>query len=370
MGGELSQGGAPKRPRILFVASIGGTLAGFVAPLSERLRADGFETVAAAGNLGSLSGFDRAYELPTFRRRGPAEVLDALRTLTRVIRRERPALLHLHTPPALVIGRLAGRRLGVPSVAVVLGTFLEPWGRNAIIYASVEAALARLSARTIALNTEDAAFYRRWARPGTVEIAPVGAAGLDRGRINSGRSHPRRVADPPSILVVGRLTTDKNLDVAVEAFRRLQAEHPTATLTFLGSTVQGEPEWKVPPLPGVRHLPYTPDPYPIMAGADLILSSSPREGLPNNVLEGLTLGIPVAAVTNRGVREIQKQCPSLLVVSRNDPADLASAMRRALGRQPSESERERLLSTWSREAALDFNCRLIRQILPPAAVRP
>jgi glycosyltransferase involved in cell wall biosynthesis len=50
--------------RILFSASIGMTHRLFVSPLAMRLRADGFEVIAAAGDLGTLEGFDRTYELP------------------------------------------------------------------------------------------------------------------------------------------------------------------------------------------------------------------------------------------------------------------------------------------------------------------
>jgi len=211
----------PPRTRVLFVTSMGATLRRFVAPPAERLTADGLETIAASGELGSVQGLDRAYELPSFRRHGPAAVLRAYPALGEVVRRERPDLFHVHTPPGLVLGRRAGRRLRIPSVAVAHGTFLEPWGRRALVSAAVEGALARVVQHTVTLSIEDAAFYRRWGGSCPVDVTPTGGMGLDLDRIAAAASHPHRVAAPPSVLVVGPLTADKEPDRCTDATRSI-----------------------------------------------------------------------------------------------------------------------------------------------------
>jgi glycosyltransferase involved in cell wall biosynthesis len=353
---------SPARP-ILFLASIGMTLRQFVEPLAARLRADGFETIAVAADLGSLQSFDRAYELPRFRRRGPAAVLHAYLALTDVVRRERPVLLHLHTPPALVLGRLAGRQFRIPSVAVAHGSFLGPFGGRAIAYAAIEGALARLADHTVTENGEDAAFYQRWAGSRPVDVAPVGGLGIDLSRLDAAAGRPRRIAAPPSVLVVGRLARDKNLDLAVNAFQQFRLHHEGATLTFLGSALPGDHRWEVPNLAGVRHQPWVPDPYPLIAGADLIVSASLREGFPMGIAEALALATPVAAVTNRGIRQMQRDRPSGLVVSGAAAFALAVAMEEALGRKRVAGERERLATAWSREVAIRFHRRIIYQVL-------
>jgi glycosyltransferase involved in cell wall biosynthesis len=353
----------PPVRRILFLASIGMTLRQFVEPLAARLRADGFETIAAAADLGSLQSFDRTYELPQFRRRGPAAVLHAYLALTDVVRRERPVLLHLHTPPALVLGRLAGRQFRIPSVAVAHGSFLGPFGGRAIAYAAIEGALARLADHTATENAEDAAFYQRWAGARPVDVAPVGGLGLDLSRLDAAARRPRRIAAPPSVLVVGRLARDKNLDLAVNAFQQFRLRHQGATLTFLGSALPGDPGWEVPNAPGVRHQPWVPDPYPLIVGADLVVSASLREGFSLGAAEALALATPVAAVTNRGIRQLQRQRPSGLVASRAEASALAAAMEEALGRKRVVGERERLATAWSREAAIGFHRRIIYQVL-------
>jgi glycosyltransferase involved in cell wall biosynthesis len=290
-------------------------------------------------------------------------VLHAYIALINVIRRERPVLLHLHTPPALVLGRLVGRQFRIPSVAVAHGSFLGPFGGRAIAYAMFEGALARLADHTATENAEDAAFYQRWAGGRPVEVAPVGGIGLDLNRIDAAIRGPRRTAAGPSLLVVGRLARDKNLDLAIEAFEHFRLRHHGATLTFLGSAMPGDPQWEIPSAPGVHHQPWVSDPYPLIAGADLIVSASVREGFALAAAEALALATPVAAVTNRGIRQLQWQRPSGLVACRADASSLAAAMEEALGRKRVAGERERLAAAWSREAAIGFHRRIILQVL-------
>ena len=103
-------------------------------------------------------------------------------------------------------------------------------------------------------------------------------------------------------MVVGRLTPDKNLDLVVSAFAKFRLRHPNATLTFVGAAMPGELAWHVPQLPGIASRPWVSDPYPMIAGADLLVSASRREGFALGVAEALALGVPAAAVSNRGVR--------------------------------------------------------------------
>src|SRR5580704_1188520 len=193
---------ASEADRILFVASIGATLQHFVQPLAAALERDGFETIAAAGDMAKVPGFSRSYELPSFRRRGPREAASAFRRLSEIVRLEQPDLLHLHTPPAMVLGRIAAKRNGVRSVAVAHGSFLEPRGWQSVVYASVEGALGHLSTFTVTENEEDAKFYRRVAGKRQVSVAPVGGVGLDLDRLAAAIRSPERVAEAPSVVAV------------------------------------------------------------------------------------------------------------------------------------------------------------------------
>ena len=355
--------------RVLFVASIGTTLRLVVAPLARSLRGIGVETIAASGALDAdLDGFDRSHRLPAFRRGGPGAVIQAYRRLRKIAILEKPSLMHLHTPPALVIGRLVARSLGIPSIAVAHGTFLEPKGLRSLVYATLETALGRASAATVTENDDDADFYRRFARPGTVFVAPVGGIGIDLARIESARRRPAIRTSSPSIVAVGRLTTDKNLDAIVQAFQKIQETHPDATLTFVGSTLPGEPSWAVPDQPGLHNPGWIDDPYPVVAAADLLVMASRREGFPMAVAEALLLGVRVVAVTNRGIRQIERHNVDGLIVVANDWRQLADALESSLALRSSSKPDPALADSWSVEHAIRFQTNVIFKVLEATPV--
>ena len=354
--------------RVLFVASIGTTLRLFVAPLARSLRAAGIESIAAAGGLDDdLADFDRSYRLPPFRRGSAKAVVAAYRDLRAVVDREKPSLLHLHSPPALILGRLMARSRRIPSIAVAHGSFLEPKGPRSLIYAAFESALARLSAATVTENEEDAEFYRRHCRAGTVSVAPVGGIGIDLTRIEAARHAPKVVGPSPSIVVLGRLTPEKNLDVIVRAFAKLRTVHASAGLTFVGSALPGDRVWTVPSGPGVAHLKWLDDPYPIIAGADLMVLASRREGFSMSAAEALLLGVPVVAVTNRGVREIQRHDAKGLVVVSNSWEQLGQAMEACLNQTSTFEQDPQLAQRWSQTSAIAFHRDVVMRELACAA---
>lgn len=348
--------------RIMFVANIGVTLDNFVAPLSIHLMERGFETIGCCGGEYAASSFSRIYMLPPFRREGPVAVWRAQRSLRAIVRAEQPDLLHLHSPPALVLGRLTARTCGVPALAIVHGTFLEPLTWRSVVWATVEGALASLATHTVVENEDDRRFYARFVPARRLSQAPVGGIGLDVDRLERARIAPTRVAAFPSVVVLGRLTPDKNLDRIVEAFQRVREYLPTATLTFVGSTLDGEPPWLVPRQPGVAHLPWVEHPYGILAGSDVLVSASRREGFPMGIAEGIALGVPVVAVANRGTRQLVRSGAEGLVLVEDDTQELAAAITATI-HQATRSKGSTLMQRWSRASAIDFHTSLIEQIV-------
>jgi glycosyltransferase involved in cell wall biosynthesis len=370
-GGEASVPATDGRP-ILFVASVGTTLGAFVAPLARSLQSSAMPCVAAAGSLASVDGFDRHHELPGFRRAGPLRVLEAYRRLYEVARAETPCLLHLHSPPALVLGRLVARRLKIQSVAVVHGTFLEPASYRGAVFAATEAVLARLATRTAVLNEDDARFYRRFALPGSVSVAPVGGMGIDLTRMRAAMAQPVAIAPSPSIVVLGRLTPEKNLDMIVDAFREVRRRHGSASLTFVGSALPGDRPWEVPAGEGIAHMRWLANPYPVLSGADLLVTASRREGFPMVIAEALLAGVPVVSVTNRGARQIKRAAPGdQLTVVANNPQALTEGVLSSLALNEPGSREDRLAQMWSQESAIGWHTALINEVLasPAATVR-
>ena len=354
---EVQSGGRGRRPVILFVTAIAVTLETFVVPIAESLHDRGWTTIAAANGASRVEGFDSAVDLPAFRREGILAHIGAFWALVRTIRTVKPDVMHLNTPAAVVIGRLAGAITRVPSVSVIHGTFLEPRSWLTVAYGLVESLSARMSRVTVVLNEDDARFYRRVCGKGRILMAPAGGAGVDFGTPGRGsQGDPtRKVA-----LFVGRLAADKNLDFLVQAWTAARRACPDLVLRLVGSNVAGDPPWARPEVPGIEFGPWTDDPISEMLGATIFVSGSRREGFPMAVAEAVVSGVPVVAVDNRGTREIQRRAggAAITVVS-CDRRLFAAAMIRAVSESTTPEFRKGLAEQWGREATVAFHVSVV-----------
>jgi glycosyltransferase involved in cell wall biosynthesis len=107
----------------------------------------------------------------------------------------------------------------------------------------------------------------------------------------------------PAVLHVGRIATEKNLELAVRAFRALQARRPSARMVWVGDGPErarlqrGNPDFV---FAGVRHGEDLARHY---ASADLFCFPSRSETFGNVTLEALASGIPVIAFDTGAARE-------------------------------------------------------------------
>lgn len=168
---------------------------------------------------------------------------------------------------------------------------------------------------------------------------PVGHAWLERKTL-------------PVVIASGRLREQKNLPVLIRAFDTLRASTP-ARLIILGA---GREEERLRDLVRALHLEdavsfpgYMDNPYAWLAKADVFVSVSLWEGLPNTVIEALACGLPViASDCDSGPREIlapdtdyrkritQGSEPALygVLTAVNDEAALAEALKKLLSDAP------------------------------------
>jgi glycosyltransferase involved in cell wall biosynthesis len=110
-------------------------------------------------------------------------------------------------------------------------------------------------------------------------------------------------ADAPAVLHVGRIAAEKNLELAVRAFRALQARRPAARMVWVGdgperARLQREnPDFVFAGLRRGRDLARH------YASADLFCFPSHSETFGNVTLEALASGVPVVAFDTGAARE-------------------------------------------------------------------
>jgi glycosyltransferase involved in cell wall biosynthesis len=135
------------------------------------------------------------------------------------------------------------------------------------------------------------------------------------------------------VIHVGRFNAQKRHDLLLEAWKSVDTGHLLVLLTAADAKLKEMIE-----LRGLGDrvciAGFKPNPYPWIAGADLLVLSSDHEGLPGVLIEALACGTPVVSTDcPSGPREILAAFPECLVPC-NDPVALAAAIRRALAAPP------------------------------------
>jgi glycosyltransferase involved in cell wall biosynthesis len=248
------------------------------------------------------------------------------RALTRVVRRERPDLVHTHLVHADMYGTLA---------AVLARTTLVSTKHNDDPFRSgpfrfAERALALRAARLICITNALRDFnVRRVGLPaGKLEMIHYG---LDELPAAWGPPGGPELPDSSRVLLaIARLETQKGLDVAIEALARLRPHHPDAVLVVLGA---GPLEAELRQLARGRgiddavHLPgRSGDVARWLLRAEMLVHPARWEGFGLVLLEAMLAAKPVVATRVSAIPEVVEEGATGLLVPPDDSVALAAAV--------------------------------------------
>lgn len=242
-----------------------------------------------------LHGIDEQH-IRTFART-KRDVVSLLRfawQMTRVILKEKPDVVHLHSTFSGVIGRcvcLVLRPWRSPKVVYCPHAFsflMESSPAKQKVYSLVERLLQKVTDVIICVSQ--------------YELDKAASFGIDRHRmklIYNGihyKSDETKSGDNADIhlLYVGRLDYQKGFDVLLKAFA--EVERTDLKLTVVGSAVNQDPV-ECPVIDAVEYLPWvTPSEVnELYKTADALIVPSRWEGFAMVPLEGMSMGLPVIA---------------------------------------------------------------------------
>lgn len=283
---------------------------------------------------------------------GSRRYLREYRSLSALVARLQPGVVHTHGYRADVIGGAVARAHGVPTVSTVHG--FTGGGRRNRLYERAQSFMLRRADAVIAVSGPLA---RRLADDGVprdkIHWVPNGFAPvIDTVTRSAAR---RRLGIRTDALVagwVGRLSTEKGADVMLDA---LAESDPRWRLSVIGEGDQFDHLRQQAVMLGIAdriawHGPIA-NAGSLFTAFDAFVLSSRTEGTPITLLEAMNAGVPIVATRVGGVPDILSSSHALLVPA-EQPSMIAQALSQ-LEREPSAATdrsmraRERLLQSFS-----------------------
>jgi glycosyltransferase involved in cell wall biosynthesis len=238
--------------KVALFANTDWYLYNFRLPLALRLKAQGYQVLLLSppGDYGPRlrsQGLD--WRPVPLRRRGlnPFSELAFVIGLARLLRAERPDLLHNFTFKSAIYGSLAGRLAGVRNrINAVTGlgyvfTSFDPKARllRPLVRLMASVALRGRRARVILQNGDDAALFDRFGLARAAAVRLIRGSGVDCSRFTPPEG--QRADGPLRVLLAARLLKDKGVLEYVEAARRLRAQGRRISFLLAGEPDDGNP---------------------------------------------------------------------------------------------------------------------------------
>jgi glycosyltransferase involved in cell wall biosynthesis len=266
--------------------------------------------------------------------------------LVRLLRRERPHIVHTHTAKAGALGRLAAFLTGVPIIIhtfhghVLRGYFSEAKTRAFI---AIERLLARVTTRLIAVSpaVRSDLLEMKIGRPDRFDVIRLGfdldpftQAEQFRGQLRAEIGIGPAV---PLVGIVGRLVPIKGHDLFLTAAARIAADTPAHFVIVGDGELRAALEAMVAArgLGGrVHFLGWRADLARIYADLDVVALTSLNEGSPVALIEAMAAARPVVSTNVGGVRDVVADGVAGLLTPSGDAAAFAGALRAVLADEP------------------------------------
>lgn len=368
------------------------TVKHFLTGLMDGLREEGW-TVRVVCSDGEFVPElrERGYEvltLPITRGLNPLTHAISIVRLVLLFRRERFDILHVHTPIAALLGRIAGAIAGIPMIVYTAHGFyfhenMRPVTRR--VFEWLEWIGGRVTDLLFTVSAEDAVTAVNLGFVPSGRVVAIGN-GVKASRFVPGDAAARRrirsdlgiPVDAFAIGMVGRMVAEKGFPEFLAAARRIAQTHPGVYFVGVGDRLPSDHaagfdaelalaraalgERLV--LTGLRS--DIPD---LLAALDVFTLPSHREGMPITIIEAMMMALPVVATDIRGSREEVVPGQTGLLVPVKDPAALAVALLELIDdpmarKRMGEAGRARALRLYDETAVIAKQIAEIRARLP------
>lgn len=312
-----------------------------------------FEVVAISAEKERLEAYGkkegvRVFFLELTRKITPIKDLAAVYKLYKFLKKEKPAIVHTHTPKAGIVGMMAAWLARVPNrLHTVAGLpLMEATGYKRKILNFVEQLTYRFATKVYpnSKGLYNFIIAEKFTKPSKLSIIGNGSSnGIDTDFFNpirfseidniSLRDKWKIPKDNFLFIFVGRLVKDKGINELIAAFSMLSELKNNISLLLVGpfendlDPLLPETLVNIEKNPDIYSVGYQNDVRPYFATADALVFPSYREGFPNVVMQAGAMGLPSIVTDINGCNEIIQNKMNGLIIPPKNIDELFKAMK-------------------------------------------
>jgi len=319
--------------------------------------------------------------IPLTRKITPWQDLKCLWMMYRFFKKEKPDIVHSHTPKAGLIAMLAAKAAGVKiRVHTIAGLrFMTASGMTYRILVQMEKLTARAATQIWpnSLSLLEYVTAQKLVNPAKLEVIGKGSSnGINLTRFSKSALRQEtleRIArlinyDPSFfyILSVGRIVKDKGISELVLSFVSLYEENDKLRLVLVGAfeddldPVDPDIMQLIKSHPGIILAGWHDEVEYFMHLCNLLAHPSYREGFPNVVLQAGAMGCPVVCSRIPGNIDIVDEDVSGLVCAAKNKDELLTRLKQAIA---SPERMKEMASVLQKKIEENFDIRYVHQQL-------
>ena len=339
-----------------------------------------FEVTAISSDTDRLKKYGKQNDLNVFpvemtRQITPISDTKALLKLYKYLKKEKPTIVHTHTPKAGIVGMLAAKLAKVPiRLHTVAGLpLMEATGKKRKLLDMVEKMTYRCATKVYpnSKGLYDFIKKEKLTKPEKLKIIGKGSSnGIDTTHFNPqlyNQNTKKKLRNELSIhsddfvfIFVGRLVGDKGINELVQAFKNLKSKSKNLKLLLVGPFESELDPLKHPTLIEIEEnsniisVGFQQDVRPYFSISNALAFPSYREGFPNVVMQAGAMGLPSVVTDINGCNEIIKEDENGLIIPPKEVVALQKAMERLiinndLYNHLQQTSREMIVNRYQRE---------------------
>ncbi len=369
--------------KVLFCATVDYHFTAFHMPYIKWFKENGWEVHIAANGEIQIPYVDRKFNLSIQRSPFKLKNIKALKDLKTIIDQHNYEIIHCHTPMGGILTRLAARKSRVRGTKVIYTAHGFHFCKGApflnwLLYYPIEKFMAPLTDCLITINNEDYELSKNKLKVKRTEyIHGVGVNTEDFKPIDelnkkalkeSFGYHP----DDFLLFYAAEFNKNKNQQFLLHSLSLIKEELPNVKLLLAGEGALLNECKQLAKNLEISHmvdfLGFRKDIKEIVPMCDVAVGSSLREGLPVNIMEAMSCGLPIVAVDNRGHRELVMDDNNGWLVKSNDTTGFAKKLkylvkRKGLKERLGTNSRKIVMSKYSIDKVIEKKSKVYKRYM-------